>query len=213
MENTKSIVAQAVGNPEIEVVEKTDRATLKDTATAYIRDAEGRNAHEAAGNAQLVTVEFIGLMRRRKKFHVDQIVRDDFFFYHAALRARGCGDRTVSNGHERLGSWLRFGEIDRKNIPPTPKYEDKLPTMYTSDQTRAMLAARDPYMRIDILLGLKCGLRDQELMHLEFRDLNWKGRILRVLRKGRGILTKSLGAAGHPDPRRPPGRTAQVGEN
>jgi hypothetical protein len=91
LENTKSIIAQAVGNPDVEVIEKTDRATLKDTAAAYIRDAEGRNAHEAADKARLVTVEFIGLMRRRKKFHVDQIVRDDFFFYRAALRARGCG--------------------------------------------------------------------------------------------------------------------------
>jgi integrase len=183
LEITKSIVAQAAGNPDIEVVEKTDRATLKDTAAAYIKDAEGRNAHEAADKARLVTIEFKGLMRRRKKFHVDQIVRDDFFFYHAALRARGCADRTVANGHERLASWLRFGGIDKKNIPPTPKYEDKLPTIYTSDQTRGMLAAADPYMRVCILLGLKCGLRDQELMHLEFRDLNWEDKTLRVQAK------------------------------
>jgi len=192
LENTKSIVAQAVGNPDVEVIEKTDRATLKDTAAAYIRDAEGRNAQEAAGKARLVTVEFMSLMSRRKKFHVDQVVRDDFFFYHAALRARGCGDRTVSNGHERLASWLRFGGNDRKNIPPTPRYEDKLPTIYTSDQTRAMLAARNLYMHVCILLGLKCGLRDQELMHLEFRDLNWEARTLRVQAKGEwGFLPKA----------------------
>jgi integrase len=171
LENTKSIMAQAATNPDLEVNEKTDRATLKDTAAAYIEDAEGRNAHEAADKARLVAVEFMGLMRRRKKFHVDQIVRDDFFFYHAALR---------------------FGGIDKKNIPPTPKYEDKLPTIYTSDQTRGMLAAADPYMRICILLGLKCGLRDQELMHLEFRDLNWEGKTLRVQSKNEwGFLPKA----------------------
>jgi hypothetical protein len=135
LENTKSIVAQAATNPDVEVVEITDRATLKGMAAAYIRDAEGRNANEAADKARLVTVEFMGLMRRRKKFHVDQIVRDDFFFFHAALRARGCGDRTVANSHERLASWLRFGGMDRKNIPPTPKYEVKLPTIYSSDKT------------------------------------------------------------------------------
>lgn len=183
LENTKSIVALAAANPDVEVVEKADRATLKDTAAAYIRDAEGRNAREAADKARLVTVEFMGLMRKMKKFHVDQIVRDDFFSYHAALRARGCADRTVANNHERLASWLRFGGIDKINIPPTPKYEDKLPTIYTSDQTRGMLAAAEPYMRICILLGLKCGLRDQELMHLEFRDLNWEDKTLRVQAK------------------------------
>lgn len=183
LENTKSIIAQAAANPDIEVIEKAERATLKDTATAYIGDAEGRNAHEAADKARLVTVEFMGLMRKRKKFHVDQIVRDDFFSYHAALRERGCADRTVANGHERVASWLRFGGIDKTNIPPTPKYEEKLPTIYTSDQTREMLAAADPYMRVCILLGLKCGLRDQELMHLEFRDIDWVGKTLRVQAK------------------------------
>jgi integrase len=192
LENTKSIVAQAAGNPDIEIVEKVDRATLQETASAYIKDADGRKANEAANKARLVTVEFMSLMRKRQKFHVDQIVRDDFFVYHAALRARGCGARTVANGHARLASWLRFGGIDKERIPPTPKYEVKLPTIYTSDQTRGMLAAADPYMRICVLLGLKCGLRDQELMHLEFRDLNWEDKTLRVQAKEEwGFLPKA----------------------
>jgi hypothetical protein len=42
LENTKSIIAQAATNPDIEVIEISDRPTLKDTAAAYIRDAEGR---------------------------------------------------------------------------------------------------------------------------------------------------------------------------
>jgi integrase len=134
----------------------------------------------------------MSLMRRRKKFHVDQIVRDDFFLYHAALRARGCRDRTVANSHERLASWLRFGGMDRNNIPPTPKYEDKLPTIYSSDQTRGMLIVAEPYMRVCILLGLKCGLRDQELMHIEFRDINWEVKTLRIQAKETwGFLPKA----------------------
>jgi len=46
-----------------------------------------------------------------------------------------------------------------------------------------MLAAADAYMRICILIGLKCGLRDQELMHLEFRDISWTDNTLRVQSK------------------------------
>ena len=45
--------------------------------------------------------------------------------------------------------------------------------MYSSEQTRALLAAADPGMRILILIALKCGLREQELMHVEFRDIDW----------------------------------------
>jgi integrase len=40
-------------------------------------------------------------------------------------------------------------------------------------------------MKMAILLALKCGLRDQELMHLEFSDINFTERTLRVQGKPR----------------------------
>jgi integrase len=52
--------------------------------------------------------------------------------------------------------------------------------MYTSRQTRALLAVADPSMRILILIALKCGVREQELMHVEFKDINWQNKTLRV---------------------------------
>jgi site-specific recombinase XerD len=82
---------------------------------------------EAADLARLVTEEFRRLLNR--KTYVDEITRDDIFRFHAALRKRGCQDRTVANKHARMSSWLRFAGIDRgleKNdpariIPPVPK--------------------------------------------------------------------------------------------
>ena len=123
LENTKSVVAQAAKNPDIEVIEKPDRASLKDTAAAYIKDAERRKANEAAEQARLVTTEFMELMRKRKKLYVDQINRDDIFLFHEALRDRNCAERTVSNKHARLASWLRFAGIDKAILPPVPRYE------------------------------------------------------------------------------------------
>jgi integrase len=146
-----------------------DRKTLRVSAAAYISDAEARGAMAAASMARSATKEFLGLV---KKTFVDEIRKEDIYRFHAALRKRKCGDRTVSNKHVRIVSWLRFAGIDKANIPPKPKYEEGLPTVYEPDQYKALLAAADPYMRICILLALKCGLRDQELRHLEFRDLN-----------------------------------------
>jgi hypothetical protein len=143
LENTKAVVAQAAKNPDVEVIEKPDRASLKDTAASYIKDAERRKANEAAEQARLVTAEFIDLMRKRKKLYVDQIDRDDIFLFHEALRGRKCAERTVSNKHARLASWLRFAGIDKAILPPVPRYEEKLPTVYSSEQTRALLAAVD----------------------------------------------------------------------
>jgi integrase len=87
-------------------------------------------------------------MRKKRKAYVDEVDRDDVSSFHAATRKRGCGDRTVANKHTRLASWLRFAGIDKSILPPVPRYEEKLPTVYSSDQTRALLAAADAYMRL-----------------------------------------------------------------
>lgn len=164
-------------------VDKEDRQTLARTAAAYIRDAQQRGAMEAADQARLVNEEFRKLLNR--KTYVDEITRDDIFRFHAALRKRGCSDRTVANKHQRLTSWLRFAGIDKTILPPVPKYEETLPTIYTSDEISTLLAEAAPYMKMAILLALKCGLRDQELMHLEFSDLNLADKTLRVQGKPR----------------------------
>ena len=191
LEKTSAAIEAAKGT-DVQVISKPGRRTLKETANAYISDAEGRNAHEAAAQARNATAEFIALMKKKKKAFVDEIDRDDIFGFHAVLKNRGCSGRTVSNKHTRLASWLRFAGIDKAILPPVPRYEEKLPTVYSSEQARALLAAADPYMRLCILLGMKCGLRDQEMMHLEFRDINWADKTLRIQSKEQwGFLPKT----------------------
>ena len=167
------------------VVKDEARLTLKGTASAYIVDTLGRGATEAAEQARLVTSEFIGVCRKRKKEYIDEITRDDIYTFWTTLRARGCGPRTVANKHARLNSWLKFAGLDKSMIPPKPRYEDTLPTIYEPDETATLLANADKYMEVCILIGLKCGLRDQELQHLEFSDLNWAEGTLRVQGKPR----------------------------
>lgn len=176
-------VIEAAKGTDVEVSLRMERRSLKATAAEYIRDAEERRALEAAKQARLVSAEFIELMRKRNKSFLDEIGREDILSFHRALEARGCGERTVANKHTRLTSWLRFAGIEREKLPPTPRYEEKLPTVYSSEQIHALLGAADPYMRIAISLGLKCGLRNQELMYLAFRDIQWVDHTLRVQSK------------------------------
>jgi integrase len=179
---TALVVAADAG---LVVVKDEARLTLKGTASAYIVDTLGRGATEAAEQARLVTSEFIGVCRKRKKEYIDEITRDDIYTFWTTLRARGCGPRTVANKHARLNSWLKFAGLDKSMIPPKPRYEDTLPTIYEPDETATLLANADKYMEVCILIGLKCGLRDQELQHLEFSDLNWAEGTLRVQGKPR----------------------------
>lgn len=157
-----------------------EREALRVAATRYIKDAEARGATEAAMQARLVLDEFQLVCRRS---YVDEIQREDILHFHEALRARRCAPRTVANKHKRLRSFLLFVKVDREIIPPVPRYDVELPTIYTKQQVSAALHAADAYMRIAISLALKCGLRDQEVAHLEWRDIDWHDAVLRVRSK------------------------------
>lgn len=122
-------------------------------------------------------------IRCAQKTFVDEITRQDVLKFHEELRRIGNGDRTVANKHMRLASWLRFAGIDKSILPPAPRYEEKLPTIYTSDEISSILGAADEYMSLVIGLALKCGLRDQELLYLEWNDIDEHAMVLRVCGK------------------------------
>jgi len=93
--STAMVVAEDAG---LKTVTEEERKTLKATAAAYILDCEGRGAKAAASMARSATAEFIKITR---KTFVDEIGKEDIYKFHAALRKRKCGDRTVSNKHAR----------------------------------------------------------------------------------------------------------------
>lgn len=162
--------------------DEVGRVSLAVKAREYVRDAEQRGALVAAEVGRLVSAEFLRIV---KKSYVDEVRREDLFDFHAALRKRGCADRTVANKHARVTSFLRFAGVDRNILPPVPRYDERLPTVYTREQIASILAAADPYMHLVIGFALKCGLRDQEIVHLEWADIHRSDRVLRVSSKPR----------------------------
>lgn len=175
-EQRESVKAEAerVG---VKVEADQTRSTLAGTAAEYIKDAEDQGHTEAAAQARSVTAEFIRIVR---KTYVDEVTREDVLKFHAALRKRGCEDRTVANKDARARSWLRFAGMDKDKLPPKPRYEEKLPTIYTSDQISSSLGAADPYMGLVIGLALKCGLREQEIQFLTWADIDEANHVLQV---------------------------------
>jgi integrase len=156
---------------------KSSLALLKNASLAYIADCQARRAMEAAAQARLVLDEFVPMC---SVIYVRGITREDVLTFHAALRKRGCTDRTVANKHDRLKAFLRFCKVDTAFMPGTPKYEKRLPTTYTSAETTKILAVADGYMKLVLGLGLKLGLREQEITYAEWGDVNWDESVFRV---------------------------------
>jgi integrase len=174
------VAAHAAGE---KLVEQPSRIYLRKRALEFEKDALDRNALEAAEVKKLVTDEFI---RTTGLTFADEVRREHVLAFHKTLRKRGCGDRTVSNKHARLKSFLRFCSLDTKDekiMPPAPKYLKKRPTIYTRDDNAAILAVADDYMRLAINIALKLGLREQELSYLEWGDIHWEHNVLRVSSK------------------------------
>lgn len=110
-------------------------------AREFIRDAEQRGATVAADVNRLVTAEFLRIVKRT---YADEIDREDLFDFHAALRKRGCAERTIANKHARVTSFLRFAGVDGKILPPPPRYDETLPTIYANEEIADIRAAADP---------------------------------------------------------------------
>jgi integrase len=180
MEHKLTAKASAKAAGMILPPEDPSRVSLAAKTREFIRDAGQRGAMVAADVNRLVTAEFLRVV---KKAYADEIRREDLFDFHAALRKRGCADRTIANKHARVTSFLRFAGVDRKILPPPPRYDETLPTIYRSEEIADILGAADGYMHLVIDLALKCGLRDQEIMHLEWPDIHRRDRVLRVSSK------------------------------
>lgn len=168
----------AASEAGIVLPEVPGRKYLRREANLYIEDRKNARAMEAAAKAENVLSEFIAVSGRT---FVDEVTKQDIFDYHAYLRKQGREDRTIHEKHTRLRSFLKFAGVDVNTVmPEKPKYEKALPTTYTEAEMKVLLAAADPYMTLVIKLGAECGLREQEMMYLEWADIHWHDHVLRV---------------------------------
>jgi integrase len=103
--------------------------------------------------------------------------------YDAASRESGRSSRTIANKRQRLQSMLRFAGVDPAIFSPKPKYQKKLPTIYTPAQLAGLFKEATPYETISSHLALKLGLRDQEVQYGEFTDITWDESVFRVRSK------------------------------
>jgi len=174
------VSAEAAG---VKVIEEAGRMNLRRAALKFEEDALDRGAMEAAEVNRLVMDEFIAVTGLT---FVDEITREQVLRFHKELRKRGLSDRTVHNKHMRLRSFCIFCKLPYKEfMPPTPRFDKTLPPIYTREEIGKILAVAGEYMKMAIELGLKCGLREQEIMHVEWSDIHWDESILRVASKPR----------------------------
>ncbi|XBH15305.1 site-specific integrase [Edaphobacter paludis] len=105
--------------------------------------------------------------------------------FQRALRKRGCGARTIHNLHSYTASFLRFAGVKAGVIPKrAPQYERAIPETYTREELDGFFASLTNEQHVvTFKIALQCGLREQELMHLQWPDIDFAKKTLLVRSK------------------------------
>ncbi len=160
--------AEAAG---VTVNERTTRKTIKTEASRFDKAAKDRDAMEAAKVNASAMLEF--QQDNEKLAYVDEINAAAVMAFRHFLKKKGNSARTISNKYQRITGFLGFCHVDYKSweMKP-PKYEKKLPDVYTKEDIDNLLSAcKREYNRVLIHILKGAGLRDGEIQHLQWNDI------------------------------------------
>ncbi|MGC1780972.1 MAG: site-specific integrase [Acidobacteriaceae bacterium] len=116
--------------------------------------------------------------------YADDLAADHVTRWIGWMRKQGYADRTIFNSYCNLRAFFLHLKM-KDRLPRAPRYEEQLPEVYTEQEIQAFFAAvaKDPYHTVIYSIALMCGLREQELMHIEWQDVDWQQRTLRIRAK------------------------------
>ncbi|HEY1743729.1 MAG TPA: site-specific integrase [Granulicella sp.] len=190
LEQAKSkarVVAQHAGVP---VVGAEDDRPIRAEITRFLQSKKDEGALEAA---QVYGVALEDFIAATKITSTGQITPDLMKRFHAELRRKGNGDRTVHNKHNHVKAFVSWLGLDaKKTVGRAPRYEKKVVKVYQPDQISSLkgenassvnpqIDAEKMGVMLDVLR--MAGLRDQEAAFLQWPDIDLKAGLIRVRSK------------------------------
>jgi integrase len=184
----KANAVAIAGDAGVQVVLDPIRIPLRDAYPRFVQAARDRGAKEAAEIYERTLTDFLSTC---KKTYADELTHDDVLKFHGEMRKRGLSDRTVFNRHMNLRAFfisLGFRDDALKKLAGerAPRFDKTLPEIYEPDELAAFFKSLES--EYDLLLFdllLETGLREREAMHLEWVDISWANRLLKVKSKSR----------------------------
>jgi len=158
---------------------------IKASTDLYVRDLEQQHKTEMAEKARHVLEEFrlsCSVDDRRLKgiTYTSGVTRAHILRFHTFLRNRGNSPRTIADKHQRVKAWLKFCKVNTSWFPPVPKFETTLPNVYDKVQIDDIRGTADDYLRLAIDLCWQLGLREREMSHAEWGDIDWSHSVFKV---------------------------------
>lgn len=175
----EAVIQVQPADPTLTAEGNTKRLTQQEVLAEYVEDRKLQHKNVAVIQGRMAWNEFVKVTGID---YLDEVNRKNLLRFDNAMLERGLADRTIHERHAYVVRILEFAGFDCKKakLPPAPKFELKLPTVYTSAQLKRLFAEADDYERMVLNILLKLGLRDREISYAEFSDIDFEAKVFLV---------------------------------
>ena len=158
------------------------RLRLADALQQYVDDQKLLKRSKKTLAAHRITVA--SFLKSCNRTFLDQVDRRDLLRYADSLRKGGLSERTIHTRWIALLTILKFHGIRGvTKRGDTPRYTEREPETYTQAELDTLFAACKPEYHALFTFYLRTGFRMQEVMYLEYHDLDFKHRSVSVTAK------------------------------
>jgi integrase len=160
------------------VGEVAGRQSLSKKKDEYIQRHLAKGQVRASETATIAIDDFLEATRL---IYADQITEASVLTFYTFLRKRGNQDRTIYNKHVSLFGWFKWMGLDtRKLAEKPPSYTEREVEIFHQEDLKVLLDSCTGYQRIVFETLLKTGVRMQEGMHLEWTNVDFRAKKIRV---------------------------------
>jgi len=177
--STLMVAKSAAGAAGVKIVDAPAlRLNLSKKRDEYIQRHLAKGQLRAS-ETSLVAID--GFLLATGCTYADQVDEASVLKFYTHLRAAGNADRTIYNKHMSLFAFFRWLKMDTKLLADTsPAYTEKEVETYHAEDLRILFESCSGYNRVVLEFLLKTGLRMQEAMHIEWPNIDFRKKMVRV---------------------------------
>lgn len=158
------------------------RPTVAEAVASYLKDMEPPQREPKMYIAYKYCLELFASMCGTR--FVEDVKREDLLAFIRKLYELKCGPRTAYNRAVIVSQLLKSHGITKLlSNRDWPDYVEPIRSIYESKEIQKLLKACNARERILYLTYLLTGLRDKEVWHLTWRDVDFRTQVVRVTRK------------------------------
>jgi integrase/recombinase XerD len=144
---------------------------------ADVKEHRKKKTHSAYNTALTYFQEFC------PRAHIEEITKEDLKAFSTFLRdKKGQSQRSVYNKFEVVMSFLKFYGIQLKKVD-WPVFVEETPDAYEREELEKFFATCDEEERLWFKFFLMTGMREQEVMHTYWSDINFGRSVIKVSHK------------------------------